>query len=213
MTRPVPITSVATRSPARAEKVHRASAFAVRRIARTSAGYTLIELEQQSCGAATLLACAHVVWRETLKQTRLPAKQSRWALGDPDLAQMGSCAGPRKPSCSSLETEAVSDGQFDQTVLSRDRGFEIIATLRRTDPDPGHSQHDRDGRRGVYLVQAGSRRPRRQFSRREQARVLPGVHGPVRRAGRTVCRSERAVGALAGLARRLRLPLVMDALR
>jgi hypothetical protein len=32
-------------------------------------------------------------------------------------------AGPRNPSCSSLETKAVRNGQLDQAVLSRGRGF------------------------------------------------------------------------------------------
>ena len=43
----------------------------------------------------------------------------------------------------------------------------------------GILEHDRDGRRGVHLVQAGSRRSRRQFSStRASARVCQAVHGP-----------------------------------
>jgi hypothetical protein len=56
-------------------------------------------------------------------------------LDERDSWQITTKSSPRNPSCSSLETKAVRDGQLDQAVLSRDRGFQIVAILRTPDPD------------------------------------------------------------------------------
>ena len=65
--------------------------------------------------------------------------------------------------------------------------FGVIGTGGGPAPaaDPRHSRRDRDGRRGLHLVQARAGGQRRQLPRRRQAHVLPGLHEPVRRPGRS----------------------------
>ena len=74
-------------------------------------------------------------------------------LDERDSRQITTKSCPRNPSCSSLETKAVRDEQLDQAVLSRDRGFQIVAPFRRTDPDLAAVQAAEFRARSAHIVE------------------------------------------------------------